>query len=185
MSADTPVDKYQIYWDQICEVYFLTKHYLLLGEEISDDFDTFLQPLKEHRDTFDHLARAYGYKTLKSDSLLDKKELDEYRLSNMKKALGHTYRAFFDAADWLSYKCRKKIRLALERTGKTREEILAVYPAYDKAKDKLENAYKTIARIRENKDESSNEDQLVGEVREYKVLLDDLLHIYDEIQKLF
>ena len=85
----------QIYWDNICKIYFLTKHYLLLSEELSEDFDTFLQPVKEHRDAFDHLARAYGY------TMLDREiqNIDKYREENMKKAVGHTYRALLDTAD--------------------------------------------------------------------------------------
>ena len=58
------MDKFKTYWDNICKIYFLTKHYLILSEEISDDFDTFLQPIKEHRDAFDHIARVYGYHPL-------------------------------------------------------------------------------------------------------------------------
>mgnify|MGYP003413862528 FL=1 len=61
------MDNFTKYWDSICQIYFLTKHYLLLAEELSDDFDTFLQPVKEHRDAFDHVARVYGYKFLQND----------------------------------------------------------------------------------------------------------------------
>ena len=100
------MSEFKVYWENICKIYFLTKHYLLLCEEYSDEFDTFLQPVKEHRDAFDHIARVYGYK------MLDRKVADEkvYRKKKKKKAVGHTYRAFFDTADWLSYICRKQIR---------------------------------------------------------------------------
>ena len=68
------MDNFTKYWDSICQIYFLTKHYLLLAEELSDDFDTFLQPVKEHRDAFDHVARVYGYKFLQNDI----KDIDTY-----------------------------------------------------------------------------------------------------------
>ena len=55
------MEKHTSYWNVICEIYFLTKHYLIISEEISEDFETFLQPLKEHRDAFDHIVRAYGH----------------------------------------------------------------------------------------------------------------------------
>lgn len=93
------MNDFQVHWDNICKIYFLTKHYLLLSEELSEDFDTFLQPIKEHRDAFDHIARVYGYKML--DRKVD--NIEKYREDNMKKAVGHAYRAFFDTADWLSY----------------------------------------------------------------------------------
>lgn len=76
------MEKYMAYWDNICEIYFLTKHYLLLGEELSEDFDTFFQPVKEHRDTFDHIARVYGYKFLQNEV----KDIEAYHVSNMKKS---------------------------------------------------------------------------------------------------
>lgn len=82
--------EYAIYWDKICQIYFLTKHYLLLAEELSEGFDTFIQPLKEERDAFDHIARVYGHKYL-SRKVSD---VDSYCTSNMRKAVQHTYRAF-------------------------------------------------------------------------------------------
>lgn len=82
--------KYSTYWDNICQIYFLAKHYLLLGEELSDGFDTFIQPLKEERDAFDHIARVYGHKYLTRPV----KDVDQYCESNMRKAVQHTYRAF-------------------------------------------------------------------------------------------
>ena len=170
---------YESYWDNICQIYFLTKHYLLLAEELSDDFDTFLQPVKEHRDAFDHIARVYGYKFLNSEI----KDIDKYCKQNMKKAVGHAYRAFFDTADWLSYVCRRKIRLAI--TGKSESEIIEKYPRYAELKATLIEIPKRIASIRENKDVSDNMDELIAEVDSYKEVLDELLMYYDDIQRLF
>lgn len=173
------MDKLQTHWDNICKIYFLTKHYLLLSEELSEDFDTFLQPLKEHRDAFDHIARVYGY------NMQDKKpeDIEKYRDENMKKAVGHTYRAFFDTADWLSYICRKKIRGVLSKY--TKEQILEKYEKYESVKTVLDNVPKKIAQIRNNKDLSDDEAVLIEEVDQYSVVLNQLLEIYDEIYALF
>lgn len=173
------MDKYTDYWDKICQVYLLTKHYLLLAEEISDDFDTFLQPLKEHRDALDHIVRAYGYKFLESPPA----DKDQYCNSNMKKALGHGYRAFFDTADWLSYICRKKIREILE--GKKYEDICTLYPDYPELKKKLTKLPGDIANIRENKDVSDNSVELVREVDEYKKILDFVIDSYFMLNNVF
>lgn len=167
------------YWDSICQIYFLTKHYLILAEELSDDFDTFLQPVKEHRDAFDHIARVYGYRYLQNDL----KNVDTYRAENMNKAVGHVYRAFFDTADWLSYICRKKIRLIL--SGKTKEEILQVYPDYNELKSMLNEIPLAIANIRKNKDVSDDISALVQEVEGYRDILDKLLEAYSSINSLF
>lgn len=173
------MDKYGDYWDKICQVYLLTKHYLLLAEEISDDFDTFLQPLKEHRDALDHIVRAYGYKF--SENL--PADIDQYCNSNMKKALGHGYRAFFDTADWLSYICRKKIREILD--GKKYDDICTLYPDYPKLKEILTKLPNEIATIRENKDVSDNAEGLVQEVDKYKKILDFVIDSYIKLSNVF
>lgn len=173
------MEKYRAYWDNICEIYFLTKHYLLLGEELSEDFDTFFQPVKEHRDALDHIARVYGYKFLQYEV----KDIEAYRVSNMKKAVGHAYRAFFDTADWLSYICRKKIREILQ--GKTYNEIVKIYPEYEKLKKRLNELPVAIAKIRQNKDVSDNENELVREVEGYREILDELLEAYKNISERF
>ena len=171
--------EYMLYWDNICQIYFLAKHYLLLGEELSDGFDTFIQPLKEERDAFDHIARVYGHKYL-ARSINDEKQYCE---SNMRKAVQHTYRAFFDTADFFSYVCQKRIRELLSNKEST--EIKAIYPKYDKAKERLESIPQGIARIRENKDESETDTELVQEVLQYKEILDELYNIYVEVNRLF
>lgn len=167
---------YKVYWDNICKIYFLTKHYLLLCEEYSDEFDTFLQPVKEHRDAFDHIARVYGYE------MLDRKvvDIDEYRNGNMRKAVGHTYRAFFDTADWLSYICRKQIRELLSNYKK--DEIIAKCPEYEEIKKLLTEIPEQISHIRENKDLSDKESELIQEVDKYRKLLD---RIIDARKKIF
>jgi hypothetical protein len=173
------MDKFKTYWDNICKIYFLTKHYLILSEEISDDFDTFLQPIKEHRDAFDHIARVYGHQLLSSPIT----DIETYQAENMKKAIGHIYRAFFDTADWLTYICRRKIRETVEKS--TYEEIIQIYPDYDDLKKRLTEIPKEIGEIREQKDISDDEKLLVSEVDRYKVILDELIDAYKKISNSF
>ena len=171
---------FSIYWDNICQIYFLTKHYLLLAEELSEGFDTFIQPLKEERDAFDHIARVYGHKylTRKVD------DINNYCASNMRKAVQHVYRAFFDTADFFSYVCQKQIREQLRDCGKTYGEIKKLYPRYDNAKSRLESLPLEITKIRENKDESESDAELVEEVLQYKKVLDEVYDIYLEINRI-
>lgn len=173
------MDNLQIHWDNICKIYFLTKHYLLLSEELSEDFDTFLQPLKEHRDAFDHITRVYGYSMQKKTV----EDVEKYREDNMKKAVGHTYRAFFDTADWLSYVCRKNIRQTLSRY--TKEQILDKYTEYEYARKRLDEIPIEIAQIRKNKDLSDDEKELIAEVDQYAKILNELLDIYHTVYSLF
>ena len=46
--------------DQMVSVHLYTKKYLLVAEEVAEEGELFLQPLKEHRDAFDHLMRCYS-----------------------------------------------------------------------------------------------------------------------------
>ncbi|NBH15451.1 hypothetical protein D3Z36_15005 [Lachnospiraceae bacterium] len=105
------------YFDEMSQVHMYTKHYLLISEEISEDGITFLQPLKEHRDAYDHLMRVFAL------SMKDREgaEAEKYALDNVKKAFGHEYRAFFDTADWFTYICRKYIREELSFRAKKKK----------------------------------------------------------------
>lgn len=170
---------YTIYWDNICQIYLLTKRYLLLGEELSEEFNTIVQPLKEHRDALDHIVRAYGVQFLKDVP----QDVAAYQMSNMKKAVGHVYRAFFDTADFITYVCRKKIREVLG--GKQREEICAIYPNYPEARQFFNRVPEQIAKIRENKDVSSNANELVPEVKAYQEIIEKMLGYYREIRDRF
>lgn len=176
------MNEFQQYWISICEIYFLTKHYLLISEELSDDFDTFLQPLKEHRDAFDHITRVYGYSMtgVGNDKSFDVKK---YQEENMKKAVGHVYRAFFDTADWLSYVCRKKIREILSNVSK--DVINEKYPDYPSAKQKLNQFPNQIAENREKKDLSDDESVLIKEVDKYATILNEILDIYRKVSLIF
>lgn len=173
------MSEFKVYWENICKIYFLTKHYLLLCEEYSDEFDTFLQPVKEHRDAFDHIARVYGYK------MLDRKVADEkvYRNENMKKAVGHTYRAFFDTADWLSYICRKQIRELLGKYDK--KEIIKKFPEYEETKRVLTEIPEQISNIRANKDLSDKESELIEEVENYRKVLDQIIEARKKVYLIF
>ena len=52
--------KFEEFWIDICKIHLFTKHYLLLAEELSEEGELFLQPLKEHRDAYDHVVRVYA-----------------------------------------------------------------------------------------------------------------------------
>ena len=95
------------YLNEISQVHMYTKHYLLIAEELSDDGMTFLQPLKEHRDAYDHISRIFALSLNDNNRSYNE---EEYILDNIRKAFGHEYRAFFDMADWFTYICRKYIR---------------------------------------------------------------------------
>lgn len=168
--------KYDDYWKNICEIHLLTKHYLLLAEEMCDEGDLFLQPLKEHRDAYDHIIRVYAAK----ETISSPDNPEEYMRSNMSKAIGHEYRAFFDTADWLSLICRRKINVLL--AGKKSEEIRAKYSKYDELKELLLSLPGQIAEQREHKDVGND---MLAEVNKYASILDSLVQKWGELYMAF
>lgn len=167
--------KFEEYWNDICKIHLFTKHYLLLAEELATEGDLFLQPLKEHRDAYDHVIRVYA--TQKGINKV--KNPDSYMQKNMSKALGHEYRAFFDTADWLTLICREKINSLL--CGKSREEIEKKYLNYKELKKMLLELPNEIAQLRENKDVGKDNISLLDEVDQYVKILDKLLLYYNEL----
>lgn len=159
---------------EIVVIHNFTKHYILLGEEFSEDFVSYLQPIKEFRDAYEHFMRIFTVCTkLNSDKNVDG---EAYIRSNLNKALGHEYRAFFDVADWFAITCRKRINELLK--DYSYEHICEIYPQYPKVRIRLYEISTEIANIREQKDISSN---IFNEVNRYQYILVELLGYYREL----
>lgn len=164
------------YWSEICQIHLATKHYMILAEELSPDYELFLQPLKEHRDAYDHIIRVY------SENLRQTKNTDskQYQTDNMSKALSHEYRAFFDTADWLTLLCRERLNSLLD--GKTREEIEKKYPQYIELKKLMLNLPEMVCEQRKNKDSDMKSKSMSAVISDYMDLLDSLLEKCKELE---
>lgn len=168
------------YFDRLSQVHMYTKHYLLLAEEISEEGNAFLQPLKEHRDAYDHLTRVFALPVKKQwDRNTD---AEAYALENVKKAFGHEYRAFFDTADWFTYICRKYIREELSFRAK-RKKYEEKYKDFEEVKKFINEIPFSVARYREEKD-VSNQEEILKEVLTYKDTMEKLLGIYKKVKEL-
>ncbi len=105
------------------------------------------------------------------------------------KAIGHEYRAFFDAADWLSVSIRKRIIETLDVYSP--ECIAAVIPEYyTKLRPSIDQSCREIAGIRGAKDVARNSDieakvgksnEAIIEVDRYRRVMADLLDIDEKI----
>lgn len=166
---------FEDYWNEICKIHLFTKHYLLIAEELSVEGDLFLQPLKEHRDAYDHIIRVYATKI----GLNNPTNSDIYMKKNMSKALGHEYRAFFDMADWFTLICRERTNKLLANIS--RIKIDELYPEYKQLKRMLLELPEEIANLRENKDIGKNDGSLLVEVDNYVKILDKLLYHYKRL----
>ncbi len=168
------------YLTEISQIHMYTKHYLLIAEELSEEGVAFLQPLKEHRDAYDHFSRIFAL-SLKKDDTNCHEEKEAYILDNIKKAFGHEYRAFFDMADWFTYICRKYIREELSNKIK-RKKYQEKYD-FEDTKKFINQLPFYIAEFRERKD-VSKEQPILEEVLKYKNIMDRLLELYQQVQDL-
>lgn len=158
-------------------IHCYTKLYLLTAEEISEDGMTFLQPLKEHRDAYDHMIRIFGL----SNREMEKSEAEKYIADNIKKTLGHEYRAFFDTADWFTYICRKKIRETLSYRGK-KKRYMEAYDDFEEVKNYINELPELVVKYRREKDIAN--DNILGEVEEYVQTMEKLLQLYKRVNML-
>lgn len=169
--------KMSAHWERLCELHSRTKHYLLIAEELSEDGSVFLQPMKEHRDAYDHITRAYSAEF--QDALPTKESKSEYMDRNMKEAYSHEFRAFFDTADWLSFICRKYIRTMLRNQS---IKNLHAFKDYQKVKALVNSMPQQIAEIRSRETVLDNKDEIPEtvdpRVAEYCDILDQLIDAY-------
>lgn len=162
------------YWRVICHIHEYTKKFTVYAEELNaPEYETFLQPMKEQRDAWEHVVRVYSQEGISKGN--------QYRLTNMSKALGHEFRAFFDAADWLSIICRKRVIEALNSLSY--EEIKEQLPKYDEYKKVFNSIPREIAKARIRKD--IGDDNITELVDRYAELVEGLVMKTEEILLLF
>ena len=171
-------------WSHLVKIHFHTKELFLLAEELELDPDTtFVQTLTEQKHTLEHVMRARMAELGLAPELGLKSitETDDYIESNISKALGHTFRAFFDTADWFSIIIREKIIDILKPYGN--ECIQVVLPDYySETRPLIDSISMGIAKIRKDKDIIVNDDVL-GIVTEYRGKLISLIDILLGIQQ--
>ena len=151
-------DEIGLLWKKIYQLHQKTKIYLLTAEEISENGDALIQPLKEHRDAY-----------------------DSYIKGNLEKAYGHEYRAFFDTADWLAYNLRHNLRERINAIPYNKRNQLI---PNCKETIKLLNQYPfEISNLRNDKDivKESDSDETI---KEYENLLRQLIKLYKEIDSI-
>lgn len=167
------------YWTILCQIHILTKKYYILSEEINLHMATLVQPIKEQRDALEHIIRVYSALTLEDDSIVEKfsnVSIDEYVRSNMEKAIGHEYRAFFDVIDYITISIRERIYNEINMY--TLKQIVDVFPNYENFKKRLNELPEEIASMRIKKDVGEN---MLEIAKEYAQLADELLSLYKKL----
>jgi hypothetical protein len=174
MEAFAPDDP----WMQLIEIHNHAKSVFLCAEEFDSSFRDFLQPILELRHCLDHIIRVKAAERGINGEVETKEP--EYVKCSVDKAIGHVYRAFFDAADWFSVCIRERITKALK--WYSHDCITAVIPNYyPELRPRVDRICMEIAAIRGGKD-IAKKNNLLPEVTEYRTAIDDLLKIHGQIQ---
>lgn len=162
------------YWKKLTQIHNITKELYIRSEEYNDDLKSFIQPIKELKDAYEHIVRA---NTRAFINFSDVKDID-YIKSNMDKAIGHEFRAFFDTADFICIIFRKKINEKLE--GFSYNQIVNEWPEYNFARKRIISIPEDIASIRIKKDIGSSE-KMSSLVLDYKEIVEELINYYKKI----
>ena len=161
-------------WRHIVRIHQEAKNLILKAEEFDRNFRSFLPPIFEQRNALEHIIRVRA-----AQLGLHRSGDEDYIKDSLRKALGHEYRTFFDAADWLAVRIREKVQDLL--SGYSAECIKEVIPDYySRMRPGIEQACEAIAEIRGEKDISRGNEALV-EVERYKKEIDDLLKTHKHL----
>ena len=169
-------------WHKLCEVYKSTKKLYLRAEELDPEFKSFMQPIGELRDANDHVMRAMAVR-MGMDKPSGTDSVEDYVAESLAKALGHTYRCFFDTADWLSIALRE--RFLNEVDGFSNECLNAVWPEYyTKVRPQVTSvtAAIEIGAFRESKDVCKS--NIINDVKKYTEIIETFVTHVTEAERL-
>lgn len=165
------------FWNEYSYIHNSTKELYILTEEYDEELSSFIQPIKEQRDSLEHIVRAYNKYYYKNDLRISKSD-EQYIKGNLSKALGHNFRAFFDCADILSIIIREKLSRSLNDFSYS--EILNAWPNYEEKRLFLIDIPDKFAKLRTSKDVVKKSEDKVKMVDEYMELIHELMSIYKE-----
>lgn len=157
---------------KLTALYREAKALVLYSEEIDESASSNVQVFKEFRDAFDHLMRVFNNK------FNDEVQPDNYAAANIDKAVGHVYRASFDALEGASIAIRRRI---IEFTRYPIAVLSNVFPDYWKWKaciDELEEKFIEYRAKKDIADLSAMEELFDSYVRDLR----QLQTIYSEIR---
>ena len=140
---------------ELAELYIQAKALIIYAEEVDPESRSNIQIVKELRDAFDHVMRVV---VARSSSGSPHANEEGYGEKNLHKAIGHVYRATFDALDGTVVSLKEKLVELLDPYPL--EVIKTVIPDYWEQRGKIERLSERIADHRASKDVGDN----VGEV---------------------
>ena len=150
---------------EVTILYLKVRELMFYADEVHPEKKTFIPPINEIRNAFDHLMRVFAVKfELKTT------DKEDYITDNLDMALSHVYRAAFDLLDYISICLRDKFLDEID--GISTEALNEVFPEYyQKIRPDIEKASTDISDIRSKKDIG---DPKIGDVIKYAEIIERL-----------
>ena len=162
------LEKYRDKIRNLYKLYFYNRELFIQAEESFIDMNTFVAPLIEHRDAFDHIMRCF--------KKLDQEE--ETFLLELEQAFAHELRAYYDVADYICICIRDYISSVLNRMQP--REIRQIWVEYDRKKQEIYDISLKIAAVRNNRRSS------LESIEKYRnEVMPTLFNIYEDFVKNF
>lgn len=129
---------------EITELYSYTKDLILYSEELNN-LSTFMPPINEIKDAFDHFMRITSVKF--GMNVGD----DAYVMTNLNKIFSHIYRATFELFDYI--RIYQKDSIDKKLSGVSNEALVHVFPEYYREiKPEMESLLTIIPSYKKDKD---------------------------------
>jgi hypothetical protein len=157
---------------RLVDLYVQVKTLVLYSEEIDPHSKSNIQTIKEFRDAFDHTMAAFHKKLHHVGGVEDEASFSE----NIDKAIGHVFRAGFDALDGTQISLKEMIEATVRPYSAA--ILTEVLPNYWNLKREIAKIGESFAKHRAAKDLSSN---IVGVIEAYIVDVDRLKVIHEQI----
>ena len=161
---------------EIAALYMQVKALILYSEEIDENSRSNIQVIKELRDAFDHLMRVLSARL--SGEIPQGAEERDYCPKNLQKAVGHVYRAAFDALDGTVLSLRASIAEIVDAYPLA--VLKEIVPEYWEIKSNLNALCEKISEHRARKDVGTQIgvtfDRYVEDVECIKRFHDKLMH---------
>ncbi len=141
---------------EITELYYYTKDLILYSEELNN-LDTFMPPINEIKDAFDHFMRVTSVKFGMNDGD------EQYIQTNLDKIFSHIYRATFELFDYI--RVFQKDSIDKKLNGISNDALVSVFPDYyQRIKPAMEDLINKIPSYKKAKDIG---DPDIGIVKKY------------------
>lgn len=165
--------------EKLHSVYQTAQSIILYSEEVDPTSASNLQVNKEMRDALDHLMRIYHHK-------LTSQNLDKHIIiENYEKAIGHLYRAAFDALDGTVMSLTDLISQALNNYSA--EVLREVIPRYWEMRKEVLRIKEQVSKFRAHKDVGKKSDEMlnayIGEVNVLDTIYLDILDIGPQLDE--